>query len=224
MRLQHFLISAVLVSASCLCACTEKTGLPAEAKQAEERLAWVENVDPAKMFRDDGLSGKKRFLAICGFACVPAGVGSLTASICYPRVRVEQIEGTSDMRLSQRHTDLINRATVVAKRYNTLVAEAEQRAGRYACNSKADWDSALGDLSALVAYATSQQSERSVSIDPKNRVFKLLLPIGAASDVFYEAACGALRKYNLLPQASISVASEGTSDASSKRIACEQKG
>jgi len=210
-----------LLLCAAMAACTVDTPLSAAAKEVERELAWVERANASSMYQADVAAGRQRFLAVCGYACMVPGVGSLTADLCFPRVAVEQIKGTSDVRLSERHSTLIAQAWDVATKYNKLVAEGLSQQGRSSCPSNANFDAAFGDLRALVEAAHSSASERSLSMAAHEPVFRLVLPPEKLTFSFEQAACGILSKHSLPSEVSLIVSFEPTSGMADRIVRCK---
>jgi hypothetical protein len=124
MNARAALLLLIVAFASVFAGCSGQTELQSAAASVERQLAWVEAAKPEAMLDADARAGRQRFLSVCGYSCVVPGIGELTATRCYPSVRVQTIEGTSDTILSERHAALVRRAAEVAAEYNTLAARA----------------------------------------------------------------------------------------------------
>lgn len=188
-----FLVAVALA----LSACARETKLEVAARSVENQLAWVEHTDIAALNEADRKKGIRRFMLVCGYSCVAPGVGSLTTERCFPGIKNEPIEGTSDVILSQRHKELIARAYVVAKQYNALVAESEAKTGQSTCPSGADVDAAFHEIGSQFRAAFPTASESAFRMGAGALMFELVPPSGHVSTSFEQAACAALPKYHL---------------------------
>jgi hypothetical protein len=209
-------LTALLVAATItLSGCQGETQLAAAAREVEQRLAWVETAKPAAMLAQDISAGQHRFLSVCGYACVVPSVGAITAERCYPTAAVQPIEGTSDVRLSTRHSALVERAAEVAAEYNLLAARSLSERGLGQCPQGANWDAAFRELHALALSVRPSLAEADFSLLPNEPTFTLNLPPQLLTPAFTQSACAVIRANKLPPSARIAMrdgqATQGTS-------------
>jgi hypothetical protein len=105
-----------------MCACGHRIppGPPAIAQRAESIAA----LDPASELRKALNRGDLRFIAVCGYVCVPPGV-DLNDSVVVRAIRARDmhyIEGTSDAVGSEAVARLNTVGADYAERYNRLLA------------------------------------------------------------------------------------------------------
>lgn len=162
----------LLVAATiCLIPPARARSQSAEARAAERSLAWVDDADPAAMFADSSRAGHAHFLAVCGYACVTPGVGSLTYAHCYRRsASVVTIDRTGDVIESDRHAALKRKAAELAERYNALTVAALDARGRRDCPAAERWDEYWRALNA-VADAIPARPYRSFVLVVEDRAF-----------------------------------------------------
>lgn len=205
MNVNSALTALLVAAAMTLVGCEDATPLAAAARDVEHRLAWVESAEPTAMLAQDISAGQQRFLSVCGYACVVPGVGAITAKHCYPNVAVQPIEGTSDVRLSTRHSAMIERAAEVAAEYNSLAARSLSERGFGRCPQGANWDAAFRELNALARTVRPLLAEADFSLLPNGPTFTLNLPSQLLTPSFTRAACAVIRTNKLPPSARIAV-------------------
>jgi len=204
---QRFALSLAAV-AFALTACARESELQALARAEEQKLEWVERTNATALYAADTQKGVRRFMSVCGYACFAPGVGRMTAERCFPNVTVERIEGTSDVRFSERHSELIQRAVSVAKQYNMLVAEDESKKGHSNCPAGADLDAAFHELGSLFRTTFPMASESAFGMRAREVVFVLVPPDGQVPSSFERTACETLQKHHLPKNTRIAVLSQ----------------
>jgi hypothetical protein len=213
------LFIAVLIVSELPCSAR---GSHAEAVgEVESALSWVEKTDATSLLQDDAKQNRRRFLSVCGFACLVPGVGAINAERCYSEVAVEIIRGTADVIRSERHSQLQQKAGQLARQFNILVAASERRAGRAACGEAVDWDAALTELGKLVwSLETSTSSRGQVTLLRDGPVFLISLPDDTDFESIHQAACNVLEKNGLRSQSKLVVGGLAGSFSMSRAVLC----
>ena len=103
---------------------TARSGSPELAARADS----LERLDPEREARAAIALGDLRFLAVCGFACIPVGVPldsvrQTSDSLAVRGDSIRTIPGTSDAIVNQDVERLNNVARVYASRYNSVIWE-----------------------------------------------------------------------------------------------------
>ena len=154
------------------------------APSANEPLDWIDHAEPAGMAKQDIAAGRFRFLSICGFACELPGVGHMTYVRCYAgSVRVETVDGTSDVIRSDRHLHLQRKALILASEYNQLIARKLDELGQRTCPIGEQWDALLVALTDYVKRAERSRAWVSAFDDPESRGYGFRIHSGRGSGV-----------------------------------------
>jgi hypothetical protein len=107
-------------------ASTSVTGIPNRSPELASRADSLERLDPEREARAAIARGDLRFLAVCGYACMPVGVPLDSAlrsadSMAVRKDSVHAVAGTSDFIVNQ-DVDRLNRvAGKYAARYNRVI-------------------------------------------------------------------------------------------------------
>jgi hypothetical protein len=113
----------VLVSAGCRLQ-PRPTAVPDARAELAQRADSLAALDPEDEAREAIARGDLRFLATCGFACLPTGIDRPAARI--PQDSLHIIAGTSDAVTSEEVARLNAVAREYASRYNQVILEARR--------------------------------------------------------------------------------------------------
>jgi hypothetical protein len=107
---------------------TRATGLPSSSPELARRADSLSRLDPVREARAAIARGEIHFLAVCGYACMPAGVPldsirSSNDSLALQADSLRAIPGTSDAVFNDDVARLNEVAAEYVKRYNRVIWE-----------------------------------------------------------------------------------------------------
>jgi len=100
-------------------------------------MRWLKAANPETYYREDIAKRQFRFFEVLGYSSEIHEVGKLNYSRCYAaKIRLDRIDGTTDMPRSLEHGELNNKASVFAQAYNKLMKNYADSHGLSNCRAE----------------------------------------------------------------------------------------
>lgn len=142
-------------------------------------LDWIKNANAKDQFEQDIKLKKYRFYATYGYSLNITDIHMVDYWICFQDyIKIEPIEGTSDVIQSEEHHQLINIAIDFASEYNKLMRDYAINHGMTKCKTSENWGKAFSELNDYI-WGKSQmegalklptnQSDLTLRIDLKDK-------------------------------------------------------
>jgi len=170
-------------------------------------MRWLKTANPKTYYREDIAKIQFRFFEVLGYSSEIPEVGKLNYSRCYAaKIRLDRIEGTTDMPRSLEHGELNRKASVFAQAYNKLMKNYADSHGLSNCRAGTNWDKAVDTITNYVWGGS--QDEGLVHYDDAGPTITLKIdlkaPARAKSVVTF--ACKAFRKNRITETVTVEIA------------------
>ena len=170
-------------------------------------MRWLKAANPETYYREDIAKRQFRFFEVLGYSSEIHEVGKLNYSRCYAaKIRLDRIDGTTDMPRSLEHGELNNKASVFAQAYNKLMKNHADSHGLSNCRAGTNWDEAVDTITNYV-WGESQD-EGLVGYDDAGPTITLKIDLKAPARAknVVTFACKSLRKNRITETVSVEIA------------------